>query len=216
MSPGIEISIMSQLLSFLFTTTISSFLALISLSHCIITSHKSFTSSFSTTSYGASSYHFSFLCRLYFPHNFQLQLFLQHYCAFSCTPFVPTFHINSQYEILFHFSCNTFYKVLIGLFYLSPVSHGLLELLFLEQHTTWLLFQLSSQLFRAITKFLFYLLLLAFLLQTFLCFSIVPSFPSPSLFEFLLIRCIITFYCFHPYTSLTTYQSTSSHFPAII
>ena len=38
MSQGIAISIMAQLPSFLFTTTISGFLALISLSHWIITS----------------------------------------------------------------------------------------------------------------------------------------------------------------------------------
>ena len=71
MSPHVAISIMAQLLSFLFTTTISGFLALISLSHWIITSHKIFTSSFSTTSSGACSYHFLLFIRLYFPHNFQ-------------------------------------------------------------------------------------------------------------------------------------------------
>ena len=46
MSPGVAISNMAQLFSFLFTTTISGFLALISLSHWIITSYKIFTSSF--------------------------------------------------------------------------------------------------------------------------------------------------------------------------
>ena len=66
MSPGIVISIMAQLLSFNY-----GFLALISLSHWIITSHKIFTSSFSTTPSGACSYHFSLLIRLFFPHNFQ-------------------------------------------------------------------------------------------------------------------------------------------------
>ena len=71
MSPHVAISIMAQLLSFLFTTTISGFLALISLSHWIITSHKIFTSSFSTTSSGGCSYHFLPFIRLYFPHNFQ-------------------------------------------------------------------------------------------------------------------------------------------------
>ena len=57
--------------SFLFIRTISGFLALISLSHWIITSHKILTSSFSATPYRACSYHFSLLFRLYFPHNFQ-------------------------------------------------------------------------------------------------------------------------------------------------
>ena len=52
MSLGMAISIMAQLLSFLFTTTISGFLALISLSHWIITTQKIFTSSFSATPSG--------------------------------------------------------------------------------------------------------------------------------------------------------------------
>ena len=71
MSSGKAISIMTQLLSFLFTTAISGFLALISLSDWTITSHKIFTSSFSATISGECSYHFSLFFRLYFPHNFQ-------------------------------------------------------------------------------------------------------------------------------------------------
>ena len=39
----------------------------------------------------------------------------------------------------------------MGLFYLSSVSHSLFELLVLAQHATWLLFQLSGQLFSAST-----------------------------------------------------------------
>ena len=57
--------------SFLFIRTISGFLALIFVSHWIITSHKILTSSFSAAPYRACSYHFSLLFRLYFPHNFQ-------------------------------------------------------------------------------------------------------------------------------------------------
>ena len=60
MSPGVGISIMAQLLSFLFTATTSGFLALISLSHWLITSHKIFTSSFLTAPSGACSYHYSY------------------------------------------------------------------------------------------------------------------------------------------------------------
>ena len=45
-SPDIAISIVAQLLSFLFTTTIPSFLAFIFLSYCIITFHKIFWSMF--------------------------------------------------------------------------------------------------------------------------------------------------------------------------
>ena len=71
-------------------------------------------------------------------HIISNELFLQHYRAFSCTPFVPTFHIHSQYEILFHFSCHTLYKVVMRLFYLSCVSHSLFKLPVLAQHTKWL------------------------------------------------------------------------------
>ena len=88
MSPGIAIWTMAQLLSFLFTRTISGFIALISLSHWIITSRKIFTYSFSTIPSGACSYYLSLLFRLYFPHNFQwtilatlLCLFLYSFCA---------------------------------------------------------------------------------------------------------------------------------------
>ena len=63
---------------------------------------------FSNTSW-SMLYHFSLLFRLHFPHNFKWALELatmnlQHYRVFSCTPFMPTFHVHSQYEILFHFS----------------------------------------------------------------------------------------------------------------
>ena len=66
MSQGKAMSIMVQLFSFLFTTIISDFLAMISLSHWIITSHKLFTSLFSTKPSGACSYYFSLHFRLYF------------------------------------------------------------------------------------------------------------------------------------------------------
>ena len=66
MSQGKAISIMVQLFSFLFTTIISDFLAMISLSHWIITSHKLFTFLFSTKPSGACSYYFSLHFRLYF------------------------------------------------------------------------------------------------------------------------------------------------------
>ena len=69
MSPSIAISIMTQLLSLLFTAIIFDFLALISLLRWIITSHKIFTSS--TTPSRACSYHFPLLFRLYFSHNFR-------------------------------------------------------------------------------------------------------------------------------------------------
>ena len=177
-------------------TTISGFLPLISLSHLIIKSHKIFTSWCSATPSGACSYHFSLLFRLHFPYHFQWTilatlpcLLLYSYCAnFS--------HSLTIWDIASLF-CHTFYKVLVGLFYQSCVLHSLFELPVLAQHTTWLPFQLSSQLFSASIMFLFHLLFSAFLLQTvhtFFCFSIVPFLPSSnsawnpySLYRFILL-----------------------------
>ena len=89
---------MEQVLSVLFTTTTSDFLAFISLLQWIITFHKIFTFLFLTTPSGACSYYFSHFFRLYFPHNSN-ELFLQHCRAFSCTLSVPIFHIahNMRY-----------------------------------------------------------------------------------------------------------------------
>ena len=176
MFPGIEISIMAQLVSFLFTTTISGFLALISLSHWIITSHKISTSSFLTTTLE----HVHTVFKLYFPHQFLMN--------YSCNIIVPSLVLllcqlfTFAHNMRYCFTCHTLYKMVIGLFYVSCVSRSFFELLAPAQHTTWLLFQLSSQLFSASTMFLFHLLFVAFLLQTvprFFCFSIVYYFPSP-------------------------------------
>ena len=109
-------------------------------------------------------------------HIIPNELSLQHYI-----PFVPTFHICQQYGILFDFSYDTYYKLVIGLFYLPCVSYSLFEFSVSPQDTTWLLLQLSSQLFSVSSMFLFYLLFLAFLSQTvhtFFWFSIFPSFYS--------------------------------------
>ena len=109
-------------------------------------------------------------------HIIPNELSLQHYI-----PFVPTFHICQQYGILFDFSYDTYYKLVIGLFYLPCVSYSLFEFSVSPQDTTRLLFQLSSQLFSVSSMFLFYLLFLAFLSQTvhtFFWFSIFPSFYS--------------------------------------
>ena len=101
MSLGIAISIMAQLFPFLFTTTISGSLASISQSHWIITSHKIFTSSFSATSSRACSYHF-LLHFLRISHTICNELFLQHYRAFSSSPFAPIFYIDWQYFLVKH------------------------------------------------------------------------------------------------------------------
>ena len=107
-----------------------------------MTSHKILTSSFQQhlLEHVHTIFHFFSGC---ISHAISNKLFLQHYRAFTCTPFVPTFHIRSQYEILLHFSCHTFYKVVIGLFNLSCVSHSLFELPVLARHTASLRFELS-------------------------------------------------------------------------
>ena len=101
MPSGIVISIIAKFLSFLFITTISSFLSTISLSYWIKRSQKFFNSAFSTRPSGTCSYQFSFLFRLYFRHNFQWTIL-----AKLCLPlhaFCDTFHFRSKYEIFFHF-----------------------------------------------------------------------------------------------------------------
>ena len=114
MSPRIAKSIMIQLVSFLFTKTISGFLALISLSYWITTSHKIVTSSFSTTP-RACSYHFSVLIRLHFRHNLQWTILatLPYLLLYS---FVPTFRIRQQYEICFTFHVTHSTKWWLGCF----------------------------------------------------------------------------------------------------
>ena len=178
-SPGIAVSIMAQLLSFLFTRTVYGFLALISLSHWIITSSKIHFQQH--LDHVQTIFHFFF--RLCFPHNFQL--FLQHH-VFPCTCFMPTFPILSQYQISFHFSRHTFYKVVIGLFYLSCVSYSLFKLPVVAQQTRWLLLHLSSQLSSASSMFL---------LHPFFTFFIVLSFPSSSS-AWIPSCCFIIFYFF--------------------
>ena len=130
--------------------------------------------------------------------------------------------------------------MVVRLFYLSCVSYSLFELPVLVHHTIWLPFQLSSQLFSASRMFLFHLLFLEFLLQAvhiFFCsffplmqlclnslftvtvslYSIVSAAFTPSIngsTEFL--TCHPRSFFFHPYASLTTYQSPCSHFPVNI
>ena len=93
------ISIMAQLLSFILTRTISGFLALISLSHWIITSDKIFTSLFSTTP-EVCSYHFSLLFRLQFPHNFQWTIFATLSCLLLYSFCVNFSHSRTAWDIV--------------------------------------------------------------------------------------------------------------------
>ena len=163
------------------------------------------------------------------------ELFLKCSYAFSCTPFVPIFHICTQYETLFQSSCHTFYKVVTGLFSLSCVSLKLFELPVLMWHATWLPFQLLSHFFSASFMFLFHLLFLAFILQTvhssFVFSSFSHSLHTYSLYRYILLFLqllhlqlmaqlilVITSQVFfsHRYISLKTYQSPSPHFPTDI
>ena len=106
MSPGIAIPIMTQLLSFLFTTAISGFLAFISLSHWIVTPTKSSLLHFQRHILEHVHTIFQFFSGYIF-YTISNELFLQHYHASSCTLFMPTFHVCSQYEISFHFFCQS-------------------------------------------------------------------------------------------------------------
>ena len=70
-SPGIATPMMTYDFAFLSTKIKSGLLASITLSHWIFISQISLTSSSSTAPSGQCSYHFSFLSRLCFSHNFQ-------------------------------------------------------------------------------------------------------------------------------------------------
>ena len=69
-----------QLLSSLFTATMTCFLPSTFLSHCFITSHNMFTSLFSIALSGICTHHLSSLSRLYFPHNFQFTILVTLSC----------------------------------------------------------------------------------------------------------------------------------------
>ena len=129
--------IMAQLLSFLFTTTISGFLALISLSHII-------------TSIPQNLHFFIFnntFWSMFIPFFISLQvLFLAQFpMNYSCNIIVPClvllvcqlFMFVHNNDILFRFSCHTFYKEVIGPFYLSCVSYSLFELPTLSGKKNW-------------------------------------------------------------------------------
>ena len=97
-----------------------------------------------------------------FPVNYSCNIIVPSLVLLLCQLF--TFTYNMRY--CFSFLVTHSKKVVIGLFYLSCVSHSLFELPVLVWHTTWLPFQLSSKLYFASSIFLFHLLFLAFLLKT--------------------------------------------------
>ena len=146
MSPGIAIS-MTQPLSFLFTATIFDFIALITvtLDHNILQNPQFFI--FNSTFW---------MMFIPFFASFQVVFLTQFPMNNSCNIIMPSLVLLlCQHEIFFHFPCHVFCKVVIGLFYLSCVSHSLFELSVLVRFAKWLPFQLSSQLFSASSMFLF-------------------------------------------------------------
>ena len=106
-------------------------------------------------------------------------------------------HLLTIWDIVFFFLPHIL-KVMIGLFYLSFVSHSLYELPALAHHITWLPFELSIRLFSVNSCFFFSFVVSDISsLQSFHAlfrFSMVPLFPYATLFEFLLIHCIVVFY----------------------
>ena len=106
MSPGIAISIMAQLFSFLFTTSISSFLPLISLWHWIITFHKIFTTSFSTAPSGAWSYHFFAAFQVTFPTqcttNYSFNIIVPSLVLLLCQLFTCAHNMRYGFTFLSH------------------------------------------------------------------------------------------------------------------
>ena len=135
----------------------------------------------------------------YISHAIYNELFLQHCRAFSCTRFVPTFHIRSQYEILFYLSCHTFYKVVIGLFYLCCVSHSSFELPALGCTQLGFCFNFQVSFSYPLPCFFFICCFWHFsykLTIHYFVFSYFLFFPHLTLFEFLLIHCVLIFCCF--------------------
>ena len=93
----------------------------------------------------------------------------------------------------------------LELFYLSCVSHSLLELPVHAQHTIWLCFNFQVSFSQPVPCFFFIccfwdlsykLSIHSFVFQSFLLF------PHPTLFEFLLIHCIVIFWCFCSFSLL--------------
>ena len=103
---------------------------------------------------GACSYHFSLLFRLYFPHTFQwtipatlLCLILYSFCA----NFSHLLTMRYCFAVLVTHSANWW----LELFYLSCVSHSLLELPVLAQHTIWLCFNFQVSFSQPVPCFFF-------------------------------------------------------------
>ena len=91
-SPGIATSMMTHDFVLVSTKVKSSLLASTTLSHWIFISQINLKSSFSTTPSGPCSYHFSFLSRLCFSHNFQWTNFATASCLLLCSRCASFFH----------------------------------------------------------------------------------------------------------------------------
>ena len=116
MSPSIAISMMAQLLSFLFTTIIW----FPCFDHSVIFDHKipqNLHFIFKNTFWSMFIPFFTFF-QFVFPTIFQWTILATLSCLLLysfCTPFEPTFHIHSQYEVLINFLVT---KTFLSHFYL--------------------------------------------------------------------------------------------------
>ena len=170
----IAISIMVQLLSLLFTTTITGLS--VTLDHSIPQNlhffifNKTFWIMFIPL---FTSFQLAFPTQ--FPMNYSCNIIMPSLVLLLCQLFAFAHNMRYCFTILVTHSTK---------WWLGCFIYLMLHIVWIACSCTaykWLLFQLSGQLFSAITMFLFHLLFLAFLVQnvhTFFCFSIVPSFPS--------------------------------------
>ena len=98
--------------AFLSTKIKSGLLASITLSHWIFISQINLTSSSSTTPSGKCSYHFSFLSRLCFSHNFQWNNFATVSCLLlysRCASFLHSHIICCIYKGFTYYYCCYYY-----------------------------------------------------------------------------------------------------------
>ena len=101
-------------LLFFSTTKISSFLASIQWSHCIVISHKTFTDSLSSTPSGWCSNHLSTLLRSCFPQSIQYKILAMSLCLLLHS-FCANIYIHILDERLIHL-----HK---GLFFVLPMLY---------------------------------------------------------------------------------------------
>ena len=178
-SPGTPISIMTHLLSFLFTTTISSFLAW---SLCHILNHN-IPQNIQLFIFNNTFWNMFILFFTSFQVTFPTKLPVN----YSCNVVMPSFALLlcklttlTMWDIIPFFLSHILLSGDWAIWYSSCVSHSLSGLPVFEPHTTWLPFQVSSQPFSTSYICLSYLLFLVFLVQ-----NVHRSFYFPTILSFL-------------------------------